>query len=148
MPAAGGGYRVEVDGHGSTVHWRGQAAGRASVEVDGRRQLVEYSRDVASLHLWIGGQYWNFGLPDEVREVAASGPMGDELTARLPGTVARVLVMAGDQVAQGQPLLIIEAMKMEHTIRAPYAGRVSAVRFAKGERVTEGALLVDLKPAD
>jgi 3-methylcrotonyl-CoA carboxylase alpha subunit len=62
----------------------------------------------------------------------------------MSGTVVAVLVKAGDDVAKDAPLVVLEAMKMEHTIAAPAAGRVVAVNFAVGDRVAEGADLVDL----
>ncbi len=66
------------------------------------------------------------------------------LMAPMSGTVVAVLVRPGDKVAKGAPLVVLEAMKMEHTITAPAAGVVTAVNFAAGERVAEGADLVDL----
>jgi 3-methylcrotonyl-CoA carboxylase alpha subunit len=64
--------------------------------------------------------------------------------APMSGTVVAVMVAAGDLVERGTPLLILEAMKMEHTIVAPAPGRVVAVNYAAGERVREGADLVDI----
>jgi 3-methylcrotonyl-CoA carboxylase alpha subunit len=60
------------------------------------------------------------------------------------GTVVAVLVQSGDIVARGAPLIVLEAMKMEHTIAAPAAGTVAAVHYAVGDRVAEGADLVEL----
>jgi 3-methylcrotonyl-CoA carboxylase alpha subunit len=55
-----------------------------------------------------------------------------------------VLVQAGDTVARGAPLLILEAMKMEHTIFAPGAGTVTAVHYRQGDQVREGVDLIDI----
>jgi 3-methylcrotonyl-CoA carboxylase alpha subunit len=66
------------------------------------------------------------------------------LSTPLPGTVVAVEVHVGDRVSAGQTLLVVEAMKMEHAIRAPRAGVVTAVRYRVGERVAEGVALVDL----
>ena len=68
----------------------------------------------------------------------------DRLTAPMPGRVTRLLVEPGSPVRRGQPLLTIEAMKMEHTILAPADGRVERLRFAVGDMVEEGAELVVL----
>ena len=64
--------------------------------------------------------------------------------APMSGTIVAVLVQPGERVDAGAPLVVLEAMKMEHTIRAPAAGIVRSVNCAVGERVAEGADLVDL----
>jgi propionyl-CoA carboxylase alpha chain len=64
------------------------------------------------------------------------------LHAPMPGTVVRVEVAEGDEVAEGQTLVILEAMKMEHTLRAPHAGTVTEVRCAPGNQVDADAVLV------
>jgi 3-methylcrotonyl-CoA carboxylase alpha subunit len=60
--------------------------------------------------------------------------------------VVAVLVQAGDRVDKGQPLVVVEAMKMEHTVAAPAAGTVEAVFCSPREQVAEGAELVSVTP--
>ncbi|HEY7788320.1 MAG TPA: biotin/lipoyl-containing protein, partial [Casimicrobiaceae bacterium] len=72
---------------------------------------------------------------------------GGELAAPMSGTVVAVMVKPGDPVEKGAPLVVLEAMKMEHTIVAPATGRIAAVHFAVGDRVSEGADLVDMAEA-
>jgi biotin carboxyl carrier protein len=67
-----------------------------------------------------------------------------DLTAPMPGAVTQVLTREGDEVVRGQPLVIVEAMKMEHVIRAPRAGSVRAVRARVGDQVEGGAVLVEI----
>jgi propionyl-CoA carboxylase alpha chain len=62
--------------------------------------------------------------------------------APMPGKVIRVDVETGDEVEEGQLLVVLEAMKMEHTLRAPYHGTVSEVRCSPGDQVESGAVLV------
>jgi biotin carboxyl carrier protein len=62
----------------------------------------------------------------------------------MPGTVIKVLVGAGDRVAARQPLVVLEAMKMETPLVSPYDATVRAVHVAEGDRVAGGALLVEL----
>jgi biotin carboxyl carrier protein len=62
----------------------------------------------------------------------------------MPGTVVRVLTAPGAQVEAREPLLVVEAMKLETTLLAPYAGTVAAVHVAEGDRVAGGAVLVEL----
>jgi biotin carboxyl carrier protein len=63
----------------------------------------------------------------------------------MPGTVIRVHVRAGDRVGRRQHLLVLEAMKMETPVSAPYEATVKAVHVAEGDRVAGGALLVELE---
>ena len=71
---------------------------------------------------------------------------GDEIAAPLPGIVKAVAVAPGDAVKAGQPLAVMEAMKMEHTLLAPRDGRVASVVASAGEQVAEGTLLIALEP--
>lgn len=68
----------------------------------------------------------------------------DALESPMPGKVLRVLVAAGDKVSEEQPLVIIEAMKMEFTVRAPHEGSVAAVKYNEGDQVAVGDVLVEL----
>ena len=67
------------------------------------------------------------------------------LTAMMPGRVVKVMANVGDSVKKGQALIIMEAMKMEHTITAPAAGTVKAFCYAAGEQVGDGAELVEFE---
>ncbi len=73
---------------------------------------------------------------------------GGRLTAPMPGKVVSFAVKAGDKVAKGQPLAVMEAMKMEHTIAAPADGVVQELLYAPGDQVTEGAELLKLVAAE
>ena len=67
------------------------------------------------------------------------------ITAPMPGTALRVLVSPGDEVEAQQPLIVIEAMKMEMTLVAPYPATVLAIHVVEGEPVSDGALLLELE---
>lgn len=83
---------------------------------------------------------------DPADEQGAGGvPDAERLQAPLPGKVIHVAVQAGQSVAAGTVLLVLEAMKVEHQITAPHAGRVKALRFKSGDRVQRGDLLVELE---
>ena len=77
------------------------------------------------------------------KSAAATGPA--PLVAPMPGLVVRVNVQVGDEVQPGQPLVVMEAMKMENELRATAAGKVSAVHALPGAAVEKGAILVELK---
>jgi 3-methylcrotonyl-CoA carboxylase alpha subunit len=90
----------------------------------------------------------DFVLEREVAGRPRARAHGGGLEAPMPGVVTRVHVAAGDQVRQGQPLVAIEAMKMEHVLRAPRDGKVRAVAAQPGEMVSGGVALVELEEAD
>ncbi|HSZ37736.1 MAG TPA: biotin carboxylase N-terminal domain-containing protein [Acidimicrobiales bacterium] len=80
-------------------------------------------------------------------DAAERGGVAGECRAPLPGAVTKVLVSVGDVVDEGDGLVVLEAMKMEHTLRAPGAGTVRAVHGAPGQQVDVGDLLVEMDPA-
>ena len=87
---------------------------------------------------------------DEIDPIAHAGDHAGEagrLTAPMPGKVVAFLAAAGDRVRKGQPLAVMEAMKMEHTISAPRDGTVEALLYAAGDQVAEGCELLRLSQA-
>jgi 3-methylcrotonyl-CoA carboxylase alpha subunit len=78
--------------------------------------------------------------------LAAGGTDQGSLLTPLPGTIVAVHVATGQQVARGTPLVAVEAMKMEHTLTAPYDGVVSRIAYGLTDRVQAGAILVELSP--
>jgi biotin carboxyl carrier protein len=72
----------------------------------------------------------------------SAGAAGGTVNTQMPGRVVRLLVAVGDAVQKGQPLLVVEAMKMENELRAPVAGTVAEVFVAEGQAVESGARLV------
>jgi acetyl/propionyl-CoA carboxylase alpha subunit len=101
---------------------------------------------------WRGAFRLNLPLPapasppdvDAAAHEHGPGAEQSEVTAPMPGTVIRVLVEAGQRVEARQPLVVLEAMKMETPLASPYEGAVRAVHVAEGDRVAGGALLVEL----
>jgi 3-methylcrotonyl-CoA carboxylase alpha subunit len=85
--------------------------------------------------------------PLDVTQYEATASGDAAVRAPLPGKIIDLRVKAGDKVSKGQPLLVLEAMKMEHTLAAPADGTVKSVRYAVGEQVTEGAELVEFEAA-
>ncbi|WP_375281132.1 acetyl/propionyl/methylcrotonyl-CoA carboxylase subunit alpha [Pseudooctadecabacter sp.] len=89
-----------------------------------------------------------FAVPDPLAQDTAEAGGSDAVTAPMPGVVSQVIAAAGDMVAKGDPLLILEAMKMEHTLRAPRDGTVAEVMCATGDQVSDGIILLQMDPAD
>ena len=82
---------------------------------------------------------------ESAAQIHAPGAGESTVSAPMPGTVIQVLVAPGDRVRARQPLLLLEAMKMETPIAAPFDGTVKAVHASEGDRVARGALLVELE---
>ena len=145
--------RREGDGWSVTLP-SGTTTARVS-ERDGRMVIAtpgsEFTATVVphgdARHVFCHGEERRLILVDRLAHAGEEEAHGGHLTAPMSGTVVAVLVKAGDEVAKGAPLMILEAMKMEHTIVAPAAGVVAAVNFRAGDRVTEGADLVDIDDA-
>ena len=89
-----------------------------------------------------------FGLPDPLARAGAAGPGADVTLSPMPGLVKAVFVAAGQAVARGDRLAVLEAMKMEHTLTAARDGVVAEVLAAPGAQVEAGAALVRLKAAE
>jgi 3-methylcrotonyl-CoA carboxylase alpha subunit len=122
--------------------------GHIAARLEGRRRQARCHRHGARLWLWYAAELYEFELDDpRTHEFSASAASGG-LTTPLPGVVVAVAVARGQQVAAGEVLMVIEAMKMEHTITAPYAGTVTSIHFLHGERVPEGSELLELARAD
>ncbi|MGD1223833.1 MULTISPECIES: acetyl/propionyl/methylcrotonyl-CoA carboxylase subunit alpha [Streptomyces] len=121
-------------------------ADRVSVTLDGVRHTFHRAGD------WLGreGDAWHVRDHDPVAaSLTGAGHAGaDSLTAPMPGTVTVVKVAVGDEVAAGQSLLVVEAMKMEHVISAPHAGTVSELDVTPGATVAMDQVLAVITPAE
>jgi 3-methylcrotonyl-CoA carboxylase alpha subunit len=114
--------------------------GKIVVDLADCRIHADVVRDGRELTIFVAGTAYRLDI-EASQEVSDEEP-GGRLTAPMPGNVIDVLVKPGDLVEPGRPLMIIEAMKMEHTIQAPSAGRVREIHFAPGDQVMEGDALL------
>lgn len=116
------------------------------LEVDGVRHRVAALRSGDRTYVWCDGRAWEFEMAGSGRAAAGADHHGG-LVSPMPGRVRRVLVAEGASVARGEALLVLEAMKMEHSIRAPRDGVVRRVCVAEGELVDAGVELIELADA-
>jgi geranyl-CoA carboxylase alpha subunit len=138
-----------------TVHWQersetlrlrllqSQPDGVWWLECDGLVHRVVWARDGEDIHLLMEGRTWRFQLPDPHRTQAEKSASG-AITAPLTGRIAAVNVGIGDLVRAGQPLVVLEAMKMEHSLCAPFTGRVTELSAQAGGQARAGAKLVQM----
>jgi 3-methylcrotonyl-CoA carboxylase alpha subunit len=122
----------------------------AEVRVGGHSHLVAIEAplptSVAVLDggsvLFLDGEAWPFARP-RAADIRGGGAVSDgTIVAPMPGRIASLAVSAGDTVAKGQRLLVLEAMKMEQGLVAPFDGVVAEIMAVCGAQVSEGALLV------
>ena len=128
----------------------GRRAPAVELLVGGKRFLVEAaSSDAVALRLNSGaiavidrGETTVVSPYDPFEAAEAMGAPSDRVVTPMPGKIIQLLVREGEKVAKGQPLAVLEAMKMEHTLSAPAAATVEAVAVAVGDQVADGTIVV------
>jgi 3-methylcrotonyl-CoA carboxylase alpha subunit len=141
----GGAWLLTFD-DGRTLNGEGESLGdnRLAVTLDGTRNTVRLVEHGPTIAIFAGGESWAFEEIDPLAPPHGHDTSTGRLTSPMPGKVVQLLVAPGDTVRQGQPMMVVEAMKMEHTIAAPRDGTVAAVHYAAGDLVEEGAELIAL----
>lgn len=143
-----GGYLLDLPG--GTIYVSGDidSAGVLSADLGGARCRATVVLRELELNIIVNGKSHILVLEDPALHAAEQDSVGGRLTAPMPGKIVAVMVAAGDQVKLGTPLVVLEAMKMEHTISAPADGVVDNLPFAVGDMVSEGADLVSFENED
>lgn len=133
--------------HGETTQARGKKldGDRFAVEVDDCRLIANVVAAEERRTVFLNGSTYSLLRDDPLHRVDAADSHGGGLTAPMPGKVVALLAQPGQKVEKGSPLLILEAMKMEHTITAPATGIVKAFCYAAGEQVGDGAALIEFE---
>ncbi|KAF0677532.1 acetyl-CoA carboxylase biotin carboxylase subunit [Profundibacterium mesophilum] len=126
-PEGGGAWRVILDDHMSEV-------------------VIDRAGD--EITVFAEGRAHRFTRRDPLAVVDGAGPGGDHIAAPMPGTVKLLRTEEGAQVAEGDVLVVLEAMKMEHALTAPRAGTVERIMVPEGAQVSDGDILLALAPAD
>jgi 3-methylcrotonyl-CoA carboxylase alpha subunit len=98
--------------------------------------------------VFVDGDAFAFSEPNHAGTGGGAAPSDGSLRAPMPGKVVAVQAKAGDTVAKGQPLVVVEAMKMEHALTAPFDGVVAEVSAAVGDQVADGAVLAKVEAAE
>ena len=131
----------EVDSLGQVALFDGQRSYGVSIEGDAAQAIVN-----------VAGHEYVVEIEDERERAARSAERsgakkGGLIKSVMPGVVVDVLVEVGQSIAADQPLLILEAMKMQNEIRAPQAGLVKTIHVTQGAAVGNGEKLVTIAPA-
>ncbi len=128
------------------------APGKYSIEIDGKSKIVCCVINENKSYLDIDGLLLELMIPSE--DNAAGGGTGaglaekDKIYAPMPGKVVKLLVKEGDEIRKKQPMVIVEAMKMEHQVNALADGTVKKINFADGDQVDTDTPIIELEIAD
>lgn len=147
----GEGLLLSLNGREATARVVSAGNGTVHATLDGENLRAGISAEGRDLWVSLGGESYRLSRPSPPRVEspgAGSATGRTSLTAPMPGTVAKVVAGEGEEVEQGQLLLVLEAMKMEQAVSAPYRGRVRSLPFAEGALVPGGAVLAEVEELD
>jgi 3-methylcrotonyl-CoA carboxylase alpha subunit len=146
---SGGALKLRLDGRQAVVEVISKQDGQIRAIVDGQAVSAGLAFDDLDALVSLGSESYRLSKPPPP-DVDGTGPGGADapgasLTAPMPGTVVKVLVGEGDEVEEGQVLLVLEAMKMEQPVAAPHAGRIASLPYGEGTLVPGGAVLAEIE---
>lgn len=122
---------------------------KMTISIDGKEVSALTQKIGTTLWVHMNGRSFTYEPEKKIRggKGKAAGGSGDVL-APMPGKINKVSVNVGDKVAAGQVLLVMEAMKMEYTLKAAIDGSVAAINCKAGDQVVLGATLVKVTPVE
>jgi biotin carboxyl carrier protein len=147
-PIGSGRYAVALDGVKHEIESLVLPHGALSLILDGHSYAVEFEEAGDEVRVLVRGQVTRVDIADERKLKLRAGAKGfsvegkQTLLAPMPGKVVKVFVKVGDQVKEGQGVVVVEAMKMENELKSPKAGKVIEVAAVEGTAVENGAKLV------
>ena len=144
-PEGAGTWRVSVDGSEFLIGAEPLDGGRLRLVTPEGASVAEVTMAGSRRFVRLGNL--DFVFEREVGVRRGGGAQAGGLESPMPGVVTRVMAMPGDAVKKGQPLVALEAMKMEHLIRAPRDGLIRQLNAQPGQMVAGGATLVELEEA-
>ena len=141
----GEGFELELGGTPLSVKRYSRDGRKLAVQLGDAAVAGSVVRVGNRFEVFLPGKHHTLQLFDPLLQVLELEAHAGELAAPMPGKIVAILVEAGERVEKGVTLLILESMKMEHTIRAPARGRVGRIHHRIGEQVAEGADLIDFE---
>jgi 3-methylcrotonyl-CoA carboxylase alpha subunit len=144
---APGRYEMAIGPDRMGVAIEGRGSGALRFTIDGRNVEATIIERGEELAVFIDGRANVFTMPDRLADLDDDASGEDRIIAPMPGLVKIVRARPGAKVLRGEPLVVLEAMKMEHTLTAPRDGSIDEVLAKPGEQVSDGVVLVRLAPA-
>ncbi len=145
---ASGGHELAVGSRAVFVRGTAGPNGQLHAQLGERRVTATVVVSAERRHVFFEGRAWPLVLVSTLQAGGSGDDVEGGLKAPMPGKVITLIAEPGAQVEKGAPLLVLEAMKMEHTISAPRRGRVKAFRCAPGDQVVDGVDLVDFEAVE
>ncbi|WP_075790739.1 acetyl-CoA carboxylase biotin carboxylase subunit [Massilia putida] len=141
------GWQVQVGGQVASMSLAGREDTQFTIKLDGAVVRGHVVRDGQAIHVFHAGQHVTLQYSDPLAHAGDAETEGGRLTAPMPGKIVALLTAPGAVVEKGTPLLIMEAMKMEHTIISPAGGIVEELLYAVGDQVSDGVQLLTFRAA-
>lgn len=141
------GLEIEYKNSKFIVNYRRLGSGMLIITILGHsaKVIVEGERDIK--HIFYNGDVFQLKRVGAPRR-GVKDEMSGDIRAPLTGKVVKLMVKEGDKVKEGEVLIVIEAMKMEHKLRSPFDGRVKEIRCWEGDKVQGGDLLLSVEEGD
>ncbi|WP_109314547.1 acetyl-CoA carboxylase biotin carboxylase subunit [Pseudovibrio ascidiaceicola] len=140
-----GSLTVTIDGETFNLQILSVDNNHMRVDFAGQITSADFFAEDTSLTLFSDGVTWRFDLPDHLAEQDDNTASGNAIASPMPGLVRAVNCKPGDEVSEGDTLIVTEAMKMEHSLKAPRDGVVAEVMASAGDQVEEGVILLTLE---
>ena len=138
---------LELDGKQSAVHIQRLSNHEALLTIDGLQQRAFVAQDGDTLFIHLDGQTHELTAITEFAAAAGAGGGSGQIKAPMPGVVLECSVAEGDEVTEGQSLMMIESMKLQTEILAPLSGTVATLSVEAGQSFDKGAVLVEIAAA-
>lgn len=142
-----GGETVKLESGEHQVTCQEPSPGRLILQNSRGRHRARVVRQKDRIYVWLGGRTFEFQVPSADDAAARDRAKSSDVRAPMPGTLIKLLVKDGDSVEEGQVVAVLEAMKMEHQLRAPCSGKVKKTIGAVGLVIDAEAVIVLLEPA-
>lgn len=141
-------FKAEVDGEKFSGSWLNFGEGSAIAKIDDKTFRLAAVKHKDKFWVSVNGRIYIFDSAHDDDEYNQGAASENSVTAPMPGKVIKVLVSEGEAVEESQPVIVVEAMKMEHTLRAPVTGTVKSLHCEDGEQVEPGVALIEFEAAE